>query len=117
MAKCENGNCGISCSGPCACVMIGGNPDNCYCSCDPDPFITKDAPEGLTLESEVSLDCKGVPLVAFARAVESRFPGLTAIRSDLVYSQVTMQVENMRFAELLEETGLVILERPETYAE
>jgi hypothetical protein len=117
VAKCENGDCAVSCPGSCACVVVGGNPANCYCSCDPEPVITKDSPEGLTLEAEVSIDCKGVPLIAFARAVESRFPGLTAIPSDSVYSQVTMQVENMRFAELLQVIGLVILERPETYTE
>jgi hypothetical protein len=117
VVECQEGDCGISCEGSCACVMVGGNPANCYCSCDPAPVITENSPEGLTLEARVSLDAKGVPLVAFARAVESRFPGLTAIPTNSVYSQVTMQVENMRFADLLEEIGLVLLERPETYTE
>jgi hypothetical protein len=46
------------------------------------------------------------PLVTLAKDVEGR----TAIRSALVDSPVTIQVENIRFAELLEKVGLIVLE-------
>jgi hypothetical protein len=46
------------------------------------------------------------PLVTLAKDVEGR----TAIRSALVDSRVTIQVENIRFAELLEKVGLIVLE-------
>jgi hypothetical protein len=73
--------------------------------------------EWLTLKTQVSYDAKEVPLVTLAKAVEDRFPGLTAIPSARLDSQVTMQVENIRFAELLQECGLIVLEDPQTYAE
>jgi hypothetical protein len=50
------------------------------------------------------------PLVTLAKDVEGRYPGRTAIRSALVDSRVTIQVENIRFAELLEKVGLIVLE-------
>lgn len=33
MAKCQSGNCGISCKGDCVCMSIVEDPDNyeCYC--------------------------------------------------------------------------------------
>ncbi len=42
---------------------------------------------------------------------------ITAIPSASADSQVSLQVENIRFAELLQEIGFVILERPKTYTE
>ena len=66
--------------------------------------------EWLTLDTVVNYDAKEVPLVTLAKAVEGRYPGRTAIRSALVDSRVTIQVENIRFAKLLEKVGLIVLE-------
>jgi hypothetical protein len=66
--------------------------------------------EWLTLDTVVNYDAKEVPLVTLAKAMEGRYPGRTAIRSGLVDSRVTMKVENIRFAELLEKIGLIVLE-------
>jgi hypothetical protein len=70
--------------------------------------------EWLTLDTVVNYDAKEVPLVTLAKAIEGRYPGRTAIRSALVDSRVTMKVENIRFAELLERVGLIVLEDPQT---
>jgi hypothetical protein len=68
----------------------------------------------LTLDTVVNYDAKEVPLVTLAKAVENRYPGRTAIRSALVDSRVTIKVESIRFAELLDQVGLIVLEDPET---
>jgi len=65
------------------------------------------------LETEVGLDVKEVPLVSFAKGVEGLVPGRTAIPSALVDSRVTIQVERIRFVDLLQEVGLVVLEEPQ----
>jgi hypothetical protein len=74
------------------------------------PVVSSSELEWLTLDTVVNYDAKEVPLVTLAKAVEGRYPGRTAIRSALVDSRVTIQVENIRFAKLLEKVGLIVLE-------
>jgi hypothetical protein len=110
MGKCAAGDCGVSCPGACDCIAEIGNPANCECRCDPETVVSSASLEWLTLETTVTYDAKEVPLVTLAKAVEGRYPGRTAIRSGLLDSRVTIQVERIRFAELLEQVGLIVLE-------
>ena len=114
MPMCQSGACGVSCAGGCGCVSHVHNPAHCHCTCDPATVMSATSTEWLTLETEVNFNAKDMPLVSLASVVESRFPGLTAIPSASVDSQVTMQVENIRFDELLQEIGLIVLEDPQT---
>ena len=117
MPKCEAGDCGVSCPGSCDCIAEIDNPAHCSCSCDPETVLSRAELEWLTLETEVNFVAKDMSLVGLASSVERRFPGRTAIPSASVDSQLTMEVENVRFDELLQECGLIILEDPQTYAE
>ena len=113
MPKCQAGDCGVSCPGGCDCIAEIDNPAHCSCSCDPETVVSRAELEWLTLDTVVNYDAKEVPLVTLAKAVEGRYPGRTAIRSALVDSRVTIQVENIRFAELLQKVGLIVLEDPQ----
>ena len=113
MGDCQAGDCGVSCPGACDCIAETTNPANCECRCDPETVVSSSELEWLTLDTVVNYDAKEVPLVTLAKAVEGRYPGRTAIRSALVDSRVTIQVENIRFAELLQKVGLIVLEDPQ----
>jgi hypothetical protein len=121
MAKCQAGECGVSCRGGCICIAHPGTPPgtpgDCFCECDPPTVMSRGSLEWLTLETEVNFVAKDMSLVGLASSVERRFPGRTAVPSASVDSRVTMQVENVRFDELLQECGLIVLEDPQTYAE
>jgi hypothetical protein len=110
MGECQAGDCGVSCSGGCDCIAETNNPSHCECRCDPETVVSSAKLEWLTLDTVVNYDAQEVPLVTLAKAVEGRYPGRTAIRSALVDSRVTIRVENIRFDELLEKVGLVVLE-------
>jgi hypothetical protein len=107
---CQAGDCAVDCPGACDCIAETNNPANCECRCDPETVVSSSELEWLTFDTVVNYDAKEVPLVTLAKAVESRYPGRTAIRSALVDSRVTVKVENIRFAELLEKVGLIVLE-------
>jgi len=109
MGKCEVGDCGVSCPGACDCIMENSNPAHCSCRCDPETVVSSEL-GWLTLDTVVDYNADDLPLVTLAKAVEGRYPGRTAIRSALVDSRVTVKVENIRFAELLEKVGLIVLE-------
>ena|SRR3712207_3344868 len=116
-SKCEAGACGVSCPGGCLCLWHPPNPADCECECDPPTVMSGGAPEFLTFDTEVNFEAKDLRLVSLAKSVERWFPGRTAIPSASVDSQVTMQVENVRFDEVLQECGLIVMEDPQTYAE
>ena len=124
MGRSSAGECGVSCTGGCICIDHPDTPGDCYCECDPetlksDPetLVSSGSLEWLTLETEVNFVAKDMSLVGLASSVERRFPGRTAIPSASLDSQLTMEVENVRFDELLQECGLIVLEDPQTYAE
>ena len=114
MGACQAGDCGVSCPGACDCIAETNNPANCECRCDPETVVSSSGLGWLTLDTVVNYEAKEVPLVTLAKAVENRYPGRTAIRSALVDSRVTIKVESIRFAELLDQVGLIVLEDPET---
>jgi hypothetical protein len=125
MPKIEAGECGVSCPDGGICIDFPDTPGDCFCECDPktvgsgeeEPVMGSGSLEWLTLETEVNFTANDMSLVGLASTVEGRFPGRTAIPSALVDSQLTMQVEKVRFDELLQQCGLIVLEDSQTYAE
>ena len=124
MGECSAGECGVKCPGGCSCYDHPDVPGDCYCECspevlmsDPETLVSNGSLEWLTLETEVNFVAKDMSLVGLASSVERRIPGRTAIPSASLDSQLTMEVENVRFDELLQECGLIVLEDPQTYAE
>ena len=111
---CQAGNCAVDCPGACDCIADTNNPADCECRCDPETVVSSSGLGWLTLDTVVNYDAKEVALVTLAKAVEGRYPGRTAIRSALVDARVTIKVETIRFAELLEKVGLIVLEDPQT---
>lgn len=124
MAKCQSGNCGISCADGCWCESIVEDPDNCDCHCfDPKPLkpankrtkggkkipfmryrrIIKENPQ-----ARYNICAHDLPITFLAQSFDEVLPNRILVPANKLTKKVNLSLKNKTIRQIIISSGLTL---------
>mgnify|MGYP003575851409 CR=1 FL=1 len=122
MAKCQSGNCGISCKGDCWCTSITEDPDNCECDCFQTlkpankrtkggkkiPFLRYKHRIKVNPQARYNVCAHNVPITLLAQSFDKVLPNRILVPANKLTKKVNLSLKNKTFRQIIISSGLAL---------